>query len=74
MSYTKIKRYRQLNSWRMEITTCTGNFFSHAKQHYLKMDPSARKLQESRKNGIKSKEINRTFKLCTLATNDLILS
>ena len=27
MSYTKISRYRQLNAWRMEITTCTGNFF-----------------------------------------------
>ena len=27
MSCTKISRYRQLNAWRMKITTCTGNFF-----------------------------------------------
>ena len=25
MSCTKISRYWQLNAWRMEITTCTGN-------------------------------------------------
>ena len=41
------------------------------KQHFFQMDPSARKLQES---GIKSKKINRTLKLCTLGTNNLILS
>ena len=37
-----------------------------AKQHFLQMD------QET--NRIKSKKINRTPKLCTLATNNLILS
>ena len=26
-SCAKISRHRQLNAWRMEITTCTGNFF-----------------------------------------------
>ena len=25
--FHSISRYRQLNAWRMEITTCTGNFF-----------------------------------------------
>ena len=41
------------------------------KKTFFQMDPSARKLQESETNGIKSKKIN---KLCTLATNNLILS
>ena len=48
-------------------------FFS--KTTFFKMDPSTRKLQESgKKNRIKSKKINRSLKLCTLATNNLILS
>ena len=45
-----------------------------AKQLFFQMDPSARKLQESGNNRIKSKKINRTLKLCKLATNNLILS
>ena len=45
-----------------------------SKTTFLKMDPSARKLQKQEINRIKSKKINRTVKLCTLATNNLILS
>ena len=45
-----------------------------SKTRLLKMDPSARKLQKQEINRIKSKKINRTVKLCTLATNNLILS
>ena len=36
MSCTKISRHWQLNAWRMEITTCTGNFFSL--QNNIKID------------------------------------
>ena len=43
MSCAKISRHRQLNAYRMEITMCTGN----CKTTFLKMDPGARKLQES---------------------------
>ena len=42
-----------------------------AKQHFFKWIPDC-KNQET--NRIKSKKINRTLILCTLATNDLILS
>ena len=56
-----------------------GNYHVYRKlfpgeQHFFQMDPSARKLQESGNNRIKSKKINTTLKLCTLATNNLILS
>ena len=56
----KLPRVQETFSWR---TT------------YFQMDPSARKLQESgnKQNKIK-KKINRTLKLCTLASNNLILS
>ena len=60
----------QLHAWRMKITKYTKLF--HAKQHFLKWIPKARKLQETRNKKNRIKEINR--KLCTLATNDLILS
>ena len=43
MSCTKISRCRELNAWRMKITTCTGNF--SCKTTFFKLDPSARKLQ-----------------------------
>ena len=39
-----------------------------AKTNFFKKDPRARKLQEP---GNKQKKINRTVKLCTLATNNL---
>ena len=44
--------------------------------HFFIWNPSARKLQDldQEANRIKSKKINRTLKLCTLATNNLILS
>ena len=45
-----------------------------AKQHFLKWDHRARKFQESGSKQNKMKKINRTLKLCTLATNNLILS
>ena len=58
-----------LGEWKLpgvpETFSCKTTFFQ--------MDPSARKLQESG-NRIKSKKINRTLKLFTLATNNLILS
>ena len=49
-----------------KLFTCKTTFF--------KMDPSARKLQEPGNKQNKSKKINRTVKLCTLATNSLIFS
>ena len=54
MSCTKISRHRQLNSWRMEIITCTGNLFRQ--NNFFKMNPSARKLQESGSKQNKIKE------------------
>ena len=65
MSCREISRHRQLNVWRMEITR-QNNIF--------KMGPTSRKLQEPGKKQNKINEINRTVKLCTLATNNLILS
>ena len=58
MSFTKISRHGQLNAWRLEITTCTGNFFLQNK--IFKMDSSTRKLQESenKQNKIKENELN----------------
>ena len=54
MSCTKISRHRQLKDWRMEITTCTGNFFME--NNNFKMDSSAGKLQESKNKQNKIKE------------------
>ena len=67
----KISKHWQLNAWRIEIAICTGIFF--LQNNIIKMDPSARNLQESgnKQNKVK-KKISRTFKLCTLATNNLI--
>ena len=45
-----------------------------AKQHFLKWTPVPAKLQESGNKQNKIKENNRTLKLCTLASNNLILS
>ena len=58
MSYSKISQHRQLNFWRMKINTCTGKFQS--KTTILTIDPSARKLQETRnkQNRIKENEQN----------------
>ena len=42
--FPESKSDMQLKAWRMEITTCTGNFFL---QKFFQMDPSARKWQES---------------------------
>ena len=39
MSCTKISRHQQLNAWKMEITTCTGNFF--IKTTFLKWIPAS---------------------------------
>ena len=50
----KISRHLQLNAWRTEITTCTGNFFCKTK--FFKMDPSATKLQESGNKQNKTKQ------------------
>ena len=45
-----------------------------AKQHFLKWIPAPEICKNQETNRIKSKKINRTLKLCTLATNNLILS
>ena len=45
-----------------------------AKQHFFKWIPAPEKWKNQETNRIKSKKINRTLKLCTLATNNLILS
>ena len=56
MSCSKISRHRQLNAWRMKITTCTGNFFMQ--NNIFKMDPSARILQEPGNKQHKIKELS----------------
>ena len=43
----------------------------HAKQHFLKLQENCKNQEINR---IKSKKINKTVKLCTLATKNLILS
>ena len=45
-----------------------------AKPHLLKWIPVAENCKNQGIKRIKSKKINRTVKLCTLATNNLILS
>ena len=50
----KISKRHQLNAWRTEVTTCTENFFMQ--NNIFKMDPSARKLQESGNKQNKMKE------------------
>ena len=45
-----------------------------AKQHFLKWIPAPENVKKQKANRLKSKKINRTLKLCTLATNNLILS
>ena len=45
-----------------------------AKQHFLKWIPAPEKCKDQKINKIKSKKIRRTLKLCTRATNKLILS
>ena len=43
-------------------------------QHFFKWIPAPENCKNQETNNIKSKKINRTLKLCTLATNNLILS
>ena len=43
-------------------------------QHFFKWIPAPENIKNQETNRIKSKTINRTLKLCTLATNNLILS
>ena len=45
-----------------------------AKQHFFKWIPAPENCKNQETNRIKSKKINRTLKLCTLATNNVILS
>ena len=45
-----------------------------AKQHFLKWIQAPENCKNQETNGIKSKKIYRTLKLCTLAINNLILS
>ena len=45
-----------------------------AKQHFLKWIPAPENFKNQETNRIKSKKINRTLKICTLATNNFILS
>ena len=45
-----------------------------AKQHFFKWIPAPQNCKNQETNRIKSNKINRTLKLCTLATNNLILS
>ena len=45
-----------------------------AKQHFLKWTPVPENCKNQEINRIKSKKINRTVKICTLATNKLIMS
>ena len=48
-----------------------GNYHAYRKLFlkttFFKMDPSARKCKNQETNRIKSKKINKTLKLCTLA-------
>ena len=45
-----------------------------AKQHFFKWIPAPENCKNQETNRIKLTKINRTLKLCTLATNNLILS
>ena len=45
-----------------------------AKQNFFKWIPAPENCKNQETNIIKSTKINRTLKLCTLATNNLILS
>ena len=44
-----------------------------AKHHFFKWIPAPENCKNQETNRIKSKKINRTLKLCTLATINLIL-
>ena len=50
MSCTKISRHRQLNAMLGERKLPVYRKLFHATQHFFKMDPSARKLQEPGNN------------------------
>ena len=56
-----------------------GNYLVYRKlfpeeQHFFKWIPEPENCENQETNRIKSKKINRTLKLCSLATNNLILS
>ena len=66
---------------KIPVVECLENGYYHvyrklfpAKQHLLKWIPAPENFQNQETNRIKSKKINRTLNLCTLATNNLILS
>ena len=44
------------------------------KQHFFKWIPAPESCKNQERNRIKLKKINRTLKLCTPATNNIILS
>ena len=46
----------------------------HGKQHFLKWIPAPENCKNQEKNRIKLKKFNRTVKLCTLATDNVIQS
>ena len=56
-----------------KITTCTRNFFRQT-TFFFKLIPAPEYYKNQELNSMKYKKINRTVKLCTLATNDLILT
>ena len=66
---------------KMPTVKCSenGNYHMYkklfpAKQHFFKWIPVPENCKNQETNRIKSKKINRTLKLCTLATNTLIFS
>ena len=56
-----------------EITSCTGNFFME-NTIFLNGSQRQKVCKNQEINRIKSKKINGMVKLCTTATNNLILS
>ena len=70
--------YKNLNIPTVECLE-NGNYHVNrklfpAKQHFFKWIPVPENCKNQETNRIKSKKINRTLKLCTLAKNNLILS
>ena len=68
-------------NFKIPVVECleNGNYhvygkLSPAKQHFLKWISAPENFKNHETNRLKSKKINRTLKLCTLATNNLILS
>ena len=57
-----------LREWKLPRVQETGE------QHFFKWIPAPEDCKNQETNRIKSKKINTTLKLCTLATNNFILS